>query len=98
MRFAWDNEKNRQNAAKHKVSFESASRIFSDPRQVSFRDDFGEQERWLTLGLLDGAVVLLVVHTVQEGDDEETIRIISARKATKNERKKYEDPYGDERF
>jgi uncharacterized protein len=95
MRFAWDIEKNRQNLAKHKVSFETASRIFGDPRQVSFRDDLSEEERWLTLGLLDGAVVLLVVHTMQEGGDEETIRIISARKATKKEREKYEHPYGE---
>ena len=94
MRFAWDDEKNRQNVAKHKVSFESASRVFEDPHQVSFQDDFSEEERWLTLGLLDGAVVLLVVHTV-EGDDEETIRIISARKATKSERDKYEHPYAE---
>lgn len=96
MRFTWDDEKNRQNVSKHKVSFEMASRIFADPSQVSFQDAYSEEERWLTLGLLDGAIVLLVVHTVQEGEDEETIRIISARKATKNERKKYEDPYGDE--
>jgi uncharacterized protein len=93
MRFEWDEEKSRSNRAKHKVSFERACRVFQDPHHVSLRDDRESQERWLTIGLVDGIVVLVVAHTLEEHDDEEVIRIISARKATRHERERYENPY-----
>ncbi len=89
MLFEWDEEKSRQNLAKHKVSFERARFIFDDPHNVSVQDDCETEERWRTMGLVNGVVVLIVVHTVEERDHEEVIRIISARKATPSERETY---------
>jgi len=91
MKFAWDENKNQINQSKHKVSFETAQHVFDDPLHVSRqeRDENGEQ-RWQTIGMVHGVVVLLVAHTVTENDGEETIRIISARKADKTERRIYE--------
>ncbi|MGA2326166.1 MAG: BrnT family toxin [Bryobacteraceae bacterium] len=90
MRFLWDEAKNRRNRAKHKVSFETARLVFDDPCALSMQDRVAEgEERWQTLGLAGGAVVLLVAHTYMVEGDEEVIRIISARKATARERKVY---------
>ena len=90
MRFVWDERKNRRNRAKHKVSFETAASVFDDPHAISIQDRFvtGE-ERWQTLGLIEGTVVLLVAHLVEVEGNEEIIRIISARKATPREREIY---------
>jgi uncharacterized protein len=90
MRFVWDKAKNRQNLAKHRVSFDLASLVFDDPSHVSVPDPYDGEQRWRTLGLVKGAAILLVVHTVEEENDEEEIRIISARKATRLEREAYE--------
>jgi uncharacterized protein len=90
MRFVWDEAKNRQNLAKHRVSFERARLVFEDPLHISIGDPYEAEERWRTMGLVNGVVILLVVHTVEEQDGEETIRIISARKATRVEREAYE--------
>ena len=91
MRFVWDEEKSRRNLAKHKVSFETAKLVFDDPHAVSRLDRVEDgEERWQTLGLAAGIVVLLVVHTYREDGGEEVIRIISARKATANERTVYD--------
>ena len=91
MRFIWDDEKSRRNLAKHKVSFETAKLVFDDPRAVSRLDRIENgEERWQTLGLAGGIVILLVAHTYREEDGEEVIRIISARKATPRERTFYE--------
>lgn len=91
MRFTWDEEKNASNLAKHGVSFERATLVFDDPRAISLLDDYDLEERWLTIGLVNG-VVVVVVHTVQEphNENDEEIRIISARKATRREREIYE--------
>ena len=91
MRFTWDEAKNRSNLAKHKVSFATACLVFDDPHALSQLDRVVEgEQRWQTLGLIGGVVVLMVAHTYTEEGDEEVIRIISARKATSYERKKYE--------
>lgn len=92
MRLTWDERKNARNFAKHGVSFERAVLVFDDPRALSLRDDDELEERWLTIGLVNGVVVLVVVHTLWEPDneDDEEIRIISARKATRQEREIYE--------
>ncbi|HLV95429.1 MAG TPA: BrnT family toxin [Candidatus Acidoferrales bacterium] len=92
MRFVWDPEKSRRNLAKHKVSFETAALVFDDPFAVSVLDRVVEgEERWNTLGLAAGMVILLVVHAYRLEDGEETVRIISARKATPAERRIYEE-------
>jgi len=94
MRFVWDEKKSRRNRAKHKVSFGTATSVFDDPRAISRREQAeGEEERWQTLGLAGGIVVLLVVHIYYEEDGEEVIRIISARKATPQERRMYEEGF-----
>jgi uncharacterized DUF497 family protein len=89
MRFEWDEEKNRRNQEKHLLSFERAKKVFQDPHAFSVPDEYELEERWQSLGLVDGVVILLVVHTIREEDDEEVFRIISARKATHCEREVY---------
>ena len=90
MRIDWDQAKSRSNRRKHGVSFETASLVFEDPDQLSIQDRFeGGEERWQTLGIINGLVVLMVAHTVNDHDGEEVIRIISARKATPRERRRY---------
>ncbi|MDZ4843787.1 MAG: BrnT family toxin [Hyphomicrobium aestuarii] len=91
MRFEWDEAKNRSNRAKHRLSFETAQRVFLDPlhRSVPSNVVDGEQ-RWETIGIVDGVVVIVVLHTYSEVGGEETIRIISARRATRHERREYE--------
>ena len=91
MQIVWDDDKNRRNKAKHNVSFELASCVFEDEFHVSNLDPNDTEERWRTLGVVKGVVTLHVVHTVKEEENgEEEIRIISARKATRLERKAYE--------
>lgn len=83
------------NLRKHGVSFEVAVRAFADPFALTGpeRVEHGEQ-RWQTLGLVDGYLLLLVAHTVLElkADNQviEVIRIISARPADRKERRRYE--------
>jgi len=93
MQFVWDEEKSRSNKAKHRVSFELACGVFADPNVMSVRDDTVAEERWLTIGLVNAVVILLVVHTSEDQDHEEIIRIISARKATRYEREAYENQH-----
>ena len=93
MRFEWSDEKNQQNLRKHGVSFETAKQVFDDPA-LSVRERVVDgEERWQTMGLIDSVVVLLVAHTYREEDDAEIVRVISARKATRNERKAYDKNY-----
>ena len=92
MRLEWDEKKSRLNLAKHKVSFEIAALVFEDPHSISRFDRVKDgEERWQTLGVVLGVVVLLVAHADYEENGEEVIRIISARKATPHERKIYEE-------
>lgn len=92
MRFEWDPQKNTLNRAKHGVSFEIAARVFEDPLSVTTMDaTVDDEDRWHTIGKVNGIVLLLVVHTVKDDSiGEEVIRIISARKATPPERRRYE--------
>ena len=90
MRFKWDEEKNRGNLAKHKVSFKTAISVFDDPYALSIQDRIvDDEERWQTTGLVDGAILLVVAHTWRDDDGDEVIRLISARKATRTERQAY---------
>ena len=93
MRYVWDESKSQSNLSKHKVSFEVASLVFEDPYALSIPDDCDSEDRWLTIGLVKGVLILLVVHTSEDENHEEVIRIISARKATSSERKEYERQY-----
>ena len=90
--FSWDDAKNESNQRKHGVSFDAAKLVFDDPLHVTRHDriENGEQ-RWQTIGMAGGVVLLLVAHTWYEADSGiEHIRIISARRTSKMERKIYE--------
>ena len=90
--FSWDDDKNASNLVKHGISFEAAKLVFDDPLHLSKQDriENGEQ-RWQTIGLVADSVLLPVAHTWVDGrDGTESIRIVSVRRATKIERRVYE--------
>ena len=88
MEFVWDERKSRNNYKKHGVSFDTAVLVFDDPFHLTRQDREVDGElRWQTIGLVNGVYLLLVAHTIN--DDGEEIRVISARKATRNERSLY---------
>ena len=90
--FEWDNKKAEINFRKHGIRFEEAARAFDDPLSVSKQDRIvnGEQ-RWQTVGMVGGFLLILVAHTVRfEDDGAEIIRIISARRMDRKERRHYE--------
>jgi uncharacterized DUF497 family protein len=90
MSFEWDADKARTNLEKHGVSFETAMRVWDDPLHEIYLDRVENGEsRFHAMGCVDGVVVLLVVHT-HPGLDEDHIRIVSARRATPRERRRYE--------
>jgi len=91
--FEWDPVKAASNLKKHGVSFEEAAEIFVDPLQLSILDDANEgEERWITLGNTKAHKLRLVVHTYMLYHDQKiTIRIISARCATRHEQKQYKE-------
>jgi hypothetical protein len=90
MRFEWDEIKNRHNLKKHKISFESAKLVFDDPQALSdLEREVAGEDRWKTVGVIGGSVVVVVAYTYREEGDNEVIRIISARKASPSERRAY---------
>lgn len=91
MRFEWDPEKDANNRRKHGISFEMAKLVFFDPLARTEQDRIEEGEyRWQTIGTVDGLLVVIVAHTVRANDEGEVIRIVSARRATPRERRRYE--------
>jgi uncharacterized protein len=92
VRYDWDAAKNETNVAEHGIAFADAVEIFSHPMLtcIDQREDYGE-ERWVGVGSMKG-VIAVVVYT--EDDDEEVTRIISARKATRNEETKFKTALG----
>ncbi len=92
MRFQWDTAKNRLNIRKHGIPFAIAQEVFDDPFCITIPDRTVKgEERWWTLGRLENLSILVVVHTWIVEDEDEDIRIISARKATPRERRFYEE-------
>ncbi len=87
--FKWNPEKAGSNLQKHQVDFEEASTIFDDPQFITFLDEEHSviEERYITIGLSNKNRLLIVAHTERN----DIIRIISARKATKNEEKFYQE-------
>jgi uncharacterized DUF497 family protein len=87
--FEWDLRKARSNLSKHAVSFEAASTVFSDPASLTISDPDHSllEPRHITMGLAFNGKLLVVAHT-DRGDN---IRIISARPASRKERKLYEE-------
>ena len=92
MRFEWDAEKNKENISNHGISFETAREIFFDPLQLSILDERFDyfEERWITVGSSQLGAIIVVAHLYFTDEAEEIIRIISAREATRKERKQYE--------
>jgi len=90
--FEWDPRKALDNRDKHGVAFDEAATVFRDPRAISIFDpDHSEAEdRWITMGISEKERLLVVIHTFREESKAAvTIRIISSRKATKQETKTY---------
>jgi uncharacterized DUF497 family protein len=85
----WDENKNDANKQKHKISFEVAQYVFDDPMYSTDKDPHPYEERFRTIGMVEG-ILILVVHTLTDGDDK-TGRIISARNPTHHERIAYEE-------
>ncbi len=91
LHFTWDENKNVINQRKHGISFEEARGVFGDENAILFDDPdhSAEEERFLIIGLAEIKGVCIVSHCYR--DDENMIRIISARKATKNEKRIYQE-------
>jgi uncharacterized protein len=87
--FEWDPAKAGQNRRKHRVSFHEAATVFGDPLSLTYYDPdhSTEERRYITIGMSNAQRVLLVAHT----DRSDKIRIISAREATRRERRRYEE-------
>ncbi|MDA3886086.1 MAG: BrnT family toxin [Candidatus Delongbacteria bacterium] len=92
MKFEWDIKKERKNIQKHGVTFEDASYVFTDPFALSIYDlsHSENEDRWILLGKSTNEMYIVVIHTFKDEDGIESVRIISARKATKNERLTYD--------
>lgn len=91
MRFEWNREKELSNISKHGVTFEQASYVFTDPFALSLYDGnhSTDEDRWIMLGASLSESLLLVAHTFRDDNGVELVRIISARKATRLEKKIY---------
>lgn len=90
MRFEWDENKEKINKAKHKISFETAKLVFDDEYRIEkydFKNSISE-DRYITIGEIHGQLLLVFVSYTERGD---AVRIISARRATKTERSEYYD-------
>ncbi len=88
LRFEWDARKSAANKRKHGVSFEEAQTVFYDDRAILIEDPDDDEERFVLLGLSAALRILVVCHCYRERD--QVIRIVSARKADRNERLDYE--------
>jgi len=91
--FEWDPNKAKSNISKHKISFEDASSVFKDKNAISIYDNkhSSEEDRWITIGLDAKTKILVVIHTFITIDKNNcNIRVISARKATKQEKTIYQ--------
>jgi hypothetical protein len=89
LRFEWDKSKAKRNIAKHKISFEEASTVFGDPFSITIENPIHSyaEERFITMGSSFRGKIIVVIHC----DKGDTIRIISARAATRREGKTYEE-------
>ena len=92
--FEWDPVKAKSNKDKHGVTFEQSVSVFRDPRALSIYDSdhSGKEDRWITLGISATGLTLIVHHTYSQINKETAnIRIISCRKATKREGRRYRE-------
>jgi uncharacterized DUF497 family protein len=99
--FEWDEAKAKANRKKHGISFEECIHIFEDPYVLSVQDRIENGElRWQSIGLAGGILLILVAHTVRSSQDEqdEIVRIISARRANRKERIQYDENRAKDAF
>lgn len=90
--FEWDEFKAEANWRKHGVTFSRAKFVFEDPYALTEQERVVAGElRWQTIGLVEGAAIVLVAHTIVKYGEDELIRMISARRANRHERKRYEE-------
>jgi uncharacterized DUF497 family protein len=92
--FEWDPAKAKRNLRKHGVNFERAAKIFLDPFAISIYDDehSENEDRWIIIGSEANDILLVAVHTFKEVDEQSSlIRIISARKADREEAEQYRE-------
>ena len=90
MLFEWDDNKEKINIAKHGIDFSTAAHVFQDENRIEFFDEAHSEyeDRYITIGQINGVtIIVMVVYTEREN----AIRLISARKATKLERRMYYD-------
>lgn len=94
MEFEWDPDKAAGNLAKHGVSFQEAATVFGDPLAITYfdPDHSADEDRFVTFGHSSGGALLVVCHT----DRGDRVRIISARRATRRERKAHEEGQKDQ--
>mgnify|MGYP003565506752 FL=1 len=92
MKYIWDENKNKINIKKHSIDFDDAIEMFNYPLLtcIDQRKNYKE-ERWVGIGFLKGIIAVIVYI---EDDENEIIRIISCRRATKNEREKFKETLG----
>ena len=90
MKFIWDRRKNEANVKKHELDFADAYKVFELPMLVNLdeREEYGE-DRWLGIGFMENRAVVIVFTE----PDEETIRVLSFRKATTDEKNNYEQEF-----
>jgi uncharacterized DUF497 family protein len=89
--FEWDDDKAAANLRKHHVAFELAEQVWDDPAHIVVFDRYENgEDRWHAIGLVRGILILTVVHAHAMSADKDSLRIVSARKATADERKRYE--------
>jgi len=92
--FDWNPTKEKQNIRKHQVNFRIAATVFRDPYQLTLYDEehSENEDRWITIGLDEKGILRVVIHTFEQTDKYSCLmRIISARKATFNEQKYYQE-------
>jgi len=92
MEYQWDDKKAKSNHRKHGIEFADAVPVFADDFAITVEDDFPDEERFITIGMDAFGQILVVVYTWRG----ESIRIISARKATPYERKQYYEGQANE--
>ena len=91
MQFEWDEAKAESNFRKHGIRFELASEAFFDPFAILEQDRIEDGEyRWRTIGMVKGYMLLVVASVPRDEEGMEIIRIISARKADRQEKRRYE--------
>jgi uncharacterized protein len=90
MQFEWDPIKSLSNQKKHGMNFGKAAEVFSDPNFILFFENrYGNEERWSAIGFTNDLNLLVVIHMYPYDFASDLVRIISARPATKTERRRY---------